>query len=124
MPWSKPTSFSIRPLVKPATAKPNFAIHQIINLSSGIRDTSNLAPYSVSKAAVDKYTRDLAAELKDSNVLVNCLDPGWLKTDMGGPDAMYPVENVLPGALVPALLDDDGPTGQCFAAQDYRMLDK
>ena len=95
---------------------------RIINLSSGIKDTPNLAPYGVSKAAVDKYTRDLAFELKDSNVLVNALDPGWLKTDMGGKDAMYPVEDVLPGALVPALLDDNGPSGQLFAAQDYRML--
>jgi NAD(P)-dependent dehydrogenase (short-subunit alcohol dehydrogenase family) len=95
---------------------------RIINLSSGIKDTPNLAPYGVSKAAVDKYTKDLAAELKGSNVLVNCLDPGWLKTDLGGENAMYPVEDVLPGALVPALLDDNGPNGQLFAAQDYRML--
>jgi len=95
---------------------------RIINLSSGIRDTPNLAPYGVSKSAVDKYTRDLAAELKGSNVLANYLDPGWMKTDMGGKDAMYPVEDVLPGALVPALLEDDGPSGQRFAAQDYRML--
>ena len=95
---------------------------RIINLSSGIKDTPNLSPYGVSKAAVDKYTQDLAAELKGSNVLVNCLDPGWLKTDLGGENAMYPVEDVLPGALVPALLDDNGPNGQLFAAQDYRML--
>ncbi|MGB5259000.1 MAG: SDR family oxidoreductase [Gammaproteobacteria bacterium] len=93
---------------------------RIINLSSGIRDTPNLAPYGVSKAAVDKYTRDLAAELNGSNVLVNYLDPGWLQTDLGGEHATYPVEDVLPGALVPALLDDNGPSGQCFAAQDYR----
>jgi NAD(P)-dependent dehydrogenase (short-subunit alcohol dehydrogenase family) len=95
---------------------------RIINLTSGIKDTPSLAPYGVSKAAVEKYTADLAAELKDSNVLVNCLDPGWLRTDMGGPDATYPVEDVLPGALVPALLEDNGPSGQRFAAQDYRML--
>jgi hypothetical protein len=30
------------------------------------------------------------------------------------------VETVLPGALVPALLPDNGPNGQFFAAQDYR----
>ena len=95
---------------------------RIINMSSGIKDTPNLAPYGVSKAAVDKYTMDLATELKDSNVLVNYLDPGWLKTDMGGKDAMYPVEDALPGALVPALLEDNGPSGQRFAAQDFRML--
>jgi NAD(P)-dependent dehydrogenase (short-subunit alcohol dehydrogenase family) len=92
---------------------------RIINLTSGIKDVPQLAPYSVSKASVDKYTRDLAAELRGTHVLVNTLDPGWLKTDMGGPNAMYPVETVLPGALVPALLDDDGPSGSFFAAQDY-----
>ena len=95
---------------------------RIINLSSGIKDTPHLSPYGVSKAAVDKYTLDLATELKGSNVLVNYLDPGWLKTDLGGENAMYPVEDVLPGALVPALLEDNGPSGQFFAAQDYRML--
>ena len=40
--------------------------------------------------------------LRGTNVLVNYLDPGWLKTDLGGPDADNAVETVLPGALVPA----------------------
>ena len=93
---------------------------RVINLSSGIRDIPQLAPYSVSKAAVDKYTSDLAAELRGSNVLVNGLDPGWLKTDLGGPDADFDVETVLPGALVPALLGQDGENGKIFRAQDYR----
>ena len=93
---------------------------RIINLTSGIRDTPNLAPYSVSKAAVDKYSRDLAYELRGTNVLVNTLDPGWLRTDMGGENAQHDVDSVLPGALVPALLEDNGQTGEFFAAQDYR----
>ncbi len=96
---------------------------RVVNLTSGIQDTPCLAPYSVSKAAVDKYSRDLAAELRGTNVLVNYLDPGWLKTDMGGPNAEHEAASVLPGALVPALLDDDGPSGRFFAAQDYRNLD-
>jgi NAD(P)-dependent dehydrogenase (short-subunit alcohol dehydrogenase family) len=95
---------------------------RIINLTSGIKDIPQLSPYSVSKAAVDKYSRDLAAELQGTNVLVNYLDPGWLKTDMGGPDAENAVETVLPGALVPALLEDHGPNGQFYAAQDYKVL--
>ncbi len=96
---------------------------RIVNLTSGIQDQPNLAPYSVTKAAVDKYSRDLAFELKGSNVLVNCLDPGWLRTDLGGPNAWFPVEAVLPGALVPALLEDNGPTGRFFAAQDFKYLE-
>lgn len=93
---------------------------RIINLTSGIHDAPSLAPYSVSKGAVDKFTRELACELKGSGVLVNTLDPGWLRTDMAGPDAPLDVQTVLPGAIVPALLDQDGPTGTCFHAQDYR----
>jgi NAD(P)-dependent dehydrogenase (short-subunit alcohol dehydrogenase family) len=96
---------------------------RIINLTSGIRDTPSLAPYSASKAAVDKFTCDLAAELRGTNVLANYLDPGWLRTDMGGPNGEHEVSTVLPGALVPALLEDHGPSGRLFAAQDFKYLD-
>jgi 3-oxoacyl-[acyl-carrier protein] reductase len=96
---------------------------RIINVTSGIKDTPQLAPYSVTKAAVDKYSRDLAAELKGANVLVNYLDPGWLKTDLGGPNADHEVETVLPGALVPALLEDNGPSGRLYSAQDFKYLE-
>jgi len=92
---------------------------RVINLTSSIRDIPQLIPYSISKAAIDKFTLDLAVELKGTNVLINTLDPGWLRTDMGGPHADHDVASVLPGALVPALLDDHGPSGQRFAAQEY-----
>jgi NAD(P)-dependent dehydrogenase (short-subunit alcohol dehydrogenase family) len=93
---------------------------RIINLTSGIKGTPQLSPYSVSKAAVNKFTQDLAFELRGTGVLVNYLDPGWLKTDMAGPGAEFEVETVLPGALVPVLLENNGPTGIGFRAQEYR----
>ena len=89
---------------------------RIINLSSGIQATPQLAPYSVSKAAVDRYTRDLAAELQGSNVLVNCLDPGWCRTNLGGPQAEHEVETILPGALQPALLSDFSDSAYLYRA--------
>lgn len=93
---------------------------RVVNLTSGIKDQPEYAPYSVSKAAVDKYTRDLAWDLKGSGVLANYIDPGWLRTDMGGPNATHEPADALPGILVPALLPDDGPNGQMLRAQDYR----
>ncbi len=95
---------------------------RIINLTSGIAGQPDLAPYSASKAAVDKYTQDLACELKDDNVLVNHVDPGWIRTDLGGPNAWEDVASVIPGVLVPALLPDGGPSGRFYAAQDYKGL--
>ncbi len=95
---------------------------RIVNLTSSIQGVPKLAPYSVSKAAVTKFSQDLAVELQGTGVLVNALDPGWLKTDMAGADAEFEVETVLPGALVPALLPFEGPSGQVFRAQDYKIV--
>jgi NAD(P)-dependent dehydrogenase (short-subunit alcohol dehydrogenase family) len=93
---------------------------RVINLTSGIKDQPELLPYSTTKAAVDKLTQDIAVKLKDTCVRINRLDPGWLKTDMGGPDAWNEVTDVLPGALVPALIADDGPNGEFFSAIELR----
>jgi 3-oxoacyl-[acyl-carrier protein] reductase len=93
---------------------------RVVNVTSGIKDTPQLAPYSVSKAAVDKYSQDLATELQETGVLISTLDPGWLKTDLGGEHADHEVETVLPGALVPVLLDDAAEGGRMYAAQDHR----
>ena len=93
---------------------------RVINLTSGIKDQPELLPYSVSKAAVDKLTKDIAAKLDGTGVRINYLDPGWLKTDMGGPDAWYPVDHVLPGALIPALIENEGPNGEFFSAIELR----
>lgn len=92
---------------------------RVINLSSGIADLPQLSPYAVSKAAVDRYTDDLRVRLKGTGVIASILDPGWLKTDMGGEQADNEVASVLPGALVPALLADDAESGVFYRAQDY-----
>ncbi len=91
---------------------------RVVNLTSGIADQPQLTAYAVSKAAVDKFVRDFAPSLSGSGVMMNLLDPGWLRTDLGGPNAPNDPASVIPGALVPALLDD-GISGRFFRAQDY-----
>ncbi len=91
---------------------------RIVQLTSGIRDQPELMAYAASKAALDKFVRDVAPKLRGTGVTMSLLDPGWLKTDMGGPNAPNAVESVLPGALVPVLLDGEV-HGAFFSAQDW-----
>ncbi len=91
---------------------------RIVNVTSGIADQPELLAYASSKAAVDKFTQDAAGRLAQQGVLMNLMDPGWLRTDLGGPQAPGEVESVLPGALVPVLIEG-GEHGQLFRAQDW-----
>jgi short-subunit dehydrogenase len=102
----------------PKMVENNFG--RVINLTSGIQFVPELAPYGTSKWAVRKLTEELASKFNNSNVLINSLDPGWLKTDMGSQDAPNDVTDVLPGALEPALLEKGGMNGQVFRALEYR----
>jgi len=69
---------------------------RIINVSSeagALHTMSTYAPaYSISKAALNAVTRQFAAALQEQRIVVNCVDPGWVQTDMGGPHASRPVE--------------------------------
>jgi short-subunit dehydrogenase len=89
---------------------------RVVNVVSGITHEPELAPYAASKAALIKLTDDLASKYKDSNLRINMLDPGWLRTDLGGEFADNAVEDVMPGALAPALVENDGANGELFKA--------
>ena len=75
--------------------------------------------YSVSKAALNAFTRVLAAELREARILVNAVCPGWVATDMGGGGGR-PVEEGAAGVMWAATLPDGGPTGGFF--RDGRPL--
>ncbi len=66
---------------------------RIVNISSGLGAITDMGggypSYRMSKLALNGFTRILAAELgPNSTVKVNSLDPGWVRTDMGGADAV------------------------------------
>ncbi|HEU0143732.1 MAG TPA: SDR family oxidoreductase [Nitrososphaera sp.] len=103
----------------PLMKKNNYG--RIVNVSSGAGEFEYMATsggywpaYSVSKASLNAFTVMLASELKGTNILVNAVCPGWVRTDMGGSNAPRSVEE---GAATPvwlATLPDGGPTGHNF----------
>jgi NAD(P)-dependent dehydrogenase (short-subunit alcohol dehydrogenase family) len=69
--------------------------------------------YNISKAALNMLTRKVAAELVNTGILVNSVDPGWVATDMGGQGGR-PVQEGAKGIVWAATLPDDGPSGGFF----------
>lgn len=91
---------------------------RILNTSSGIRLDPHQAGYSASKAALDKITIDLGSTVQGTDVMINLTDPGWCRTDLGGPHAPNAPESTIPGIVVGAFLDDKK-SGRYFGAQHF-----
>ncbi len=94
---------------------------RIINTSSDINLEPQQGPYSASKAALDKVTRDLGYAYRNSNVIISLSNPAWCKTDMGGTNAFFEPESAIPGLLVGAFVDDKK-SGRLFNAQDFKDM--
>jgi NAD(P)-dependent dehydrogenase (short-subunit alcohol dehydrogenase family) len=90
---------------------------RIVNVSSESGSLAEMTAgppaYQVTKAGLNALTRTLAGELRDINILVNSVCPGWVATDMGGAGGR-PVKEGAAGIVWAATLPDDGPTGGFF----------
>lgn len=75
--------------------------------------------YGISKAALNALTVTVDAEIpRGVDVLVNSVDPGWVRTDMGGPDAPRSIEQGVASIVWAATLRPGGPRGGFFRDGD------
>ena len=86
---------------------------RIINVTSGYKAEPGFGAYSVSKAALYALTRVMAQELRGTGILVNALDPGWVRSEMS-PEGGKAPDTVVPLAIRLASLPARGPSGKEF----------
>lgn len=94
---------------------------RILNTTSGINLDPQQAGYSASKAALDKVTIDIGLKLQGTDVCINLTDPGWCRTDLGGPAAPNDPKSTIPGIVV-GLFIDDKKSGRNLGAQSFHGM--
>jgi NAD(P)-dependent dehydrogenase (short-subunit alcohol dehydrogenase family) len=91
---------------------------RIVNVSSGMGSISSMdggsAAYKLSKLMVNGMTRIMAAEIKDEDIKINTMAPGWVRSDMGGASAPRSLAQGADTIIWLATLPDDGPSGGFF----------
>jgi NAD(P)-dependent dehydrogenase (short-subunit alcohol dehydrogenase family) len=77
---------------------------RIVNITSGLGSLTNTSrggdySYCASKAALNMYTRVMSFDVREMGITAIVMDPGWVKTDMGGPNAWITPEESIGGML-------------------------
>jgi NAD(P)-dependent dehydrogenase (short-subunit alcohol dehydrogenase family) len=89
---------------------------RVVNVSTTMGQLTTMGggwpAYRLSKAALNAVTRVFAAETAGTGVLVNSVNPGWVRTEMGGPDAPLSLQEGADSIVWAATLPDHGPSGQ------------
>lgn len=99
---------------------------RVVNVSSSMGQlsgdfgTGHLG-YRMSKTALNAVTRMFANVLATKNIKVNSVDPGWVRTDMGNPNAPRSPAQGAASVVWAATLAPDGPSGGFF--QDGERLE-
>lgn len=136
--WFHPQALSeafaintIAPLIMARALKANLEAGSrrlIVMMSTGNASlqgntTGDLLGYRLSKTALNQTVRCLAAEWGPQGFTVTALNPGWVKTDMGGPNAELTVEEAC-SRIQGFILDVSvcGSANGCFVNSDGSPL--
>jgi NAD(P)-dependent dehydrogenase (short-subunit alcohol dehydrogenase family) len=81
----------------------------------GLTEMAGGSPaYRISKTALNALTKTLSKDLGKTKIKVNSVCPGWVKTDMGGPNATRSLLEGAKSVMWAATLDKNGPNGGFF----------
>jgi len=91
---------------------------RVVNVSSDAGQIENMVDdmpaYRLSKISLNGLTLMLGDSVRGTNVLINAVHPGWVKTEMGGPGATRSIEESVDGIVWLATLPEGGPHGGLF----------
>ena len=94
---------------------------QIVHITSGLgsieeNTSGGFYGYRESKAALNMFNRSLAVNLKDEGFTCVVMSPGWVRTDMGGPEANLSPEESITGMkkVIDGLTAEDTGTFQSW----------
>ena len=97
-----------------------FTISSVMGMLNRESLLANATAYRMSKAAVNMYTKTLAARLADQNINVNAIHPGWVKTNMGGEGAAITPEFSANGIF--QLYEKNIPTATFWDAEHQTQM--
>lgn len=89
----------------------SLTVHSIPN---GPIDAAKRLSYNASKTALNVFTVHLAQELTGTNIKVNSVHPGWVKTEIGTEHAPMEIPDGAKTSVEMALVGEDGPSGKFY----------
>nr|WP_317044657.1 SDR family NAD(P)-dependent oxidoreductase [Confluentibacter lentus] len=96
---------------------------RIVNVSSGLgsltfhsssSDFGMYAVYSCSKTALNAFTLNLAKELRDTNIKINSVEPGYTATNLNNYSGTQTIEQGVEVIVKYATIGINAPTGKFF----------
>jgi 3-oxoacyl-[acyl-carrier protein] reductase len=90
-----------RPAVLAASTPPDTGHIVLISSTAGQRGEAYHADYAVTKGALISLTKSLSTELAPKGIMVNCVAPGWVATDMTAATLADPAKGEKIAAAIP-----------------------